>query len=424
MRGVFSILSCVLAFGVVETAAAQESDLDHLRQAAANAQDSGAARTYGFALLREGRYSDALTQLRRVAQLEHNTPQSLYDIARVAFAEGDYRKAQTACKPLARTKATSPLFHLCNARTFLVWHRGSSALDEVDAALHMDSNNFEIYLALGDAKRMQGMIEEAKAEYQHAAQLNAQSAEPLLALGRIATVEHHADEALRLFRRAAELEPNNPDVDLELGKALGNTPEAQRLLEHATVARPRSDEALIALGEVLLANHEAEKAEAVFTRALAINAALPFAHAGLGRAKAERGDFAGGEAELRKALELVRNSASIGVALADIVAQSNRVDDAFVLYRQAADSDAMDPTALIHGARLALRVGRDVLAAGYLERVLRDHPTSGTALALFGDVQLQRGDREGAHAYYERALATGEFPERALTQASFDATAH
>ncbi|MDQ3033029.1 MAG: tetratricopeptide repeat protein, partial [Myxococcota bacterium] len=130
---------------------------------------------------------------------------------------------------------------------------------------------------------------------------------------------------------------------------------------------------------------------------------------GLGRALMARGDLPGAEASLRRALALVANDASSALALGDVLARTERVEEAFEQYRHAADLDPRNPAGLLRAAELAIRLNRDVLASGYLDRLLQQHPNLGAGLALYGDVMRARRDATQARQYYQRALqGTGE----------------
>ncbi len=412
--GAFLVLCIAFSASFAE---AQEADLAALSATArANSRDAGAQSAYGRALLRAGRYRDAQASFRRAAQLSRGSVEALYDVARVAFAQGDYRQAQTACRALSRYR-TSALFHVCNARTFLVWNRSSRAFDELTEATNIDNNNFEALLALGDAHRIQSEAPQAEAAYRRASSANPSSAEPDLGLARLYASANRSADATAALRRALSHDATSPDVLFELGRSLGNTPEARELLTRAVAARPTWADAQAALGEVLLANGEAEAAERAFTDAIRLNDRLATAHAGLGRAKAARGDLATAERELRRALELVPNSPTAARALADLFAQSNRPEDAFEQYRVAADLNPSDPRALLSATSLALTLHRDVLAAGFLDRLLEGDAELAPALALYGDIMIARQDRAGARTYYERALrGHGDLPDRARVQ--------
>jgi tetratricopeptide (TPR) repeat protein len=399
----------------VAPARAQETALATLRaEARASRNDPAVARRLGLALLRAGRYREAEAQLRVAARLARSSPESLFDVARVAFAQGDYRRAQAACRALARPprgSAEPPLVgRVCMARAFLVWNRSSRAFEELEAVLAASPNDVEALLALGDAHRLRADVPAAESAYRRAAAAAPARPEPYLGLGRLYTAAGRRDEAVAALQEALRRDGDDPEIQLELGRLLGGTADARALLASAVAGRPGWAEAQVALGEAQLAAGEVAAAVASFEAALRADARSATAHTGLGRARALQGDLAGAEASLRRALELVPNAPETARALAAVLGQKEDYEGAFEQYRHAADLDPRNPQALRDAAALALQVRRDVLAAGFLDRLLEAHPDDPEGLALYGDVMVARSDRAAARRYYERALRAGGGP--------------
>ena len=408
-----------LLVSLASLASAQAPSLDALQQAArTQRQDPAAQAAYGRALLRAGRYADAQRSLAAAAQLQRGSQEPLYDVARVAFARGDYRAAQRACQPIARLEKGGVWSRVCQARTFLVWNRSERAFEELQAALAASPSHFEALLALGDAHRLRADIAQAEAAYQRASAVNAQSSEPALGLGRLYLAARRITDAVAQLRVAMVRDPDSPDVLYELGRALGNSPEALQLLTRAIAGRPNWAEPLVVLGTVALAAGDAGAAANYFQNAVRLNRQLAEAQIGLGRALAAQGDFRRAERSIRTGLSLVPNSPSAGLALAELFERSNRTEEAFEQYRHAADLDP-NGSAVLRAAELALRLDRNVLAAGYVDRALRTAPTLGAGLALYGDIMAARNDRAQAAQYYRRALSegTGDFDRARVTAA-------
>ena len=202
---VSSISRTLLVFALVlspmATAAGQEGELAHLREAAhAGARDYAAQRALGIALLRAGHYREATQQLQRAAHLQARSLDALYDVARVPFAQGDHRAAETACRALARIEKAAPLTQVCNARADLVWNRSARAFEELNAALAADGSNYEALLALGDAHRLRAAVSDSESAYRRAISARASEADPHVGLGRLYAAasrrDHRAHEGV------------------------------------------------------------------------------------------------------------------------------------------------------------------------------------------------------------------------------------
>src|SRR5690606_26696505 len=80
-------------------ALAQETAVEGLRSAARAApRDYDAQVAFGRALLEAGRYREAHAQLQRASRLRRGDAAALYEVARVAVAEHDQRRARPQCR--------------------------------------------------------------------------------------------------------------------------------------------------------------------------------------------------------------------------------------------------------------------------------------------------------------------------------------
>lgn len=395
---------------------AQESALDGLRAAArANARDGAAQSALGRALLRAGHYRQAERTLRTAARLQGNSPEAHYRVAEVAFARLDYRAARSACRPIERDSRNSTLARVCRARAFLVWNRSGRAFEELEAALAADGANFDALFALGEAHRLRAAVSDAEAAYNRAIAVDATRPEPHHGLGRLYSAANRRDDSVAALRRAIALDTDDPAIQYDLGRILAGQ-EGLVLLRAAATNRPEWDDGQLALAEAALAAGENAEARTAYTRAIALDARLAPAHTGLGRVLSAAGEHEAAEAAFMQSLELVANSAVTVVELGRLYETMGRNQDAFDQYSHAHDLDPRNPQGLLAAAALALRRGRDVLASGYLDRLMRRHPNLAAALALYGDVMAARSNRTGARDYYERALAGEGEVDRARVQ--------
>jgi superkiller protein 3 len=395
------------------SAFAQEAAVPPLATAArANQRDAPAQSAHGFALLRAGKLRDAKRALQAASRLDRDNPARVFDVARVAFAEGEYRPARAACRPLARFDE-SPLGHVCMARAYLVWNRSARAFEELEAALAKDANDFEALLALGDAHRILGAVSDAESAYQRAARARPNSALPHLGLGRLYLAANRGRDAVAALRAAdgkSELEGGSvrpdvghPEIAFELGRALTGA-EGVPFLRRAAAGRPTWPEAQVALGDALLSSSDLPGARAAYEAAISVSRVNADAHVGLGRALTQAGEHEAAMAELDQALTLVENHPGAVLAKARLYEAMASNEEAFQTYRQAADLMQGNPQPMLGAARLALRLNRDVLAVGFLDRVLGQHANLSAGLELYGDAMLARRDRTRAREFYQRAL--------------------
>jgi tetratricopeptide (TPR) repeat protein len=401
---------------VAHVALAQETALPALREAAKQAPIDVAAQTaLGRALIEAGRLPEADAQMAVVVRLSKGSIESLYEAARVKFASGDYKKSRAACNELAKKDKNHVLTHTCMARAWIVWRRASRAFDSLDQALRADPNNYEALLAQADAKRIQGEFAAAQQAYEALIKTAPTSADAYLGLGLVHAVANAPDKALAALRKANELNANDPDIQYELGRRSTGA-DAVALLKRAVAGRPHWPEAELELALAQLHAGDAANAEAGLKAYLKLTPNSPIAIANHGAALVALGRYAEAEPELRKALEQIPNDYDTSFALAQLYEHTDRYEEAFTQYRNAADLKRESPAPLLAGARLGLKLGRPVLATALLDKALERTPRSGEALALYAEALAQRGDAKAARDFYQRALAADGPIDRAAVQ--------
>ncbi|MBW2464475.1 MAG: tetratricopeptide repeat protein [Deltaproteobacteria bacterium] len=398
--------------------------LDALRTAARqNRRDAGAQSAYGLALLRAGKLTEAQRALQAASRLDRDNATRVFDVTRVASARGEFRPARAACRTLSRFE-TSPLGHVCLARAYLVWNRSARAFEELEAATAMAPEDFEAQLALGDAHRIRAAVAEAEAAYQRASRARPNSALPYLGLGLLYTAAHRNGDAAAALRTAdgkTELESGSPrgatghpEVAYALGRVLEGA-EAIAAFRTAVAGRTGWADAEVALGDALLASGDAAAARASYEAATRATRNSAAAYVGLGRALTATGDHEAAMVALDRAIEIVDNHPRAVLARAQLLEAMGQNEPAFQAYRQAADLMTGNPEPMLSAAALALRLRRDVLAVGFLDRVLMQQENLARALELYGDAMVARSDSTSARRYYERALnGTGPFDRGAV----------
>jgi len=409
-------IALALALALPTVAAAQ--DLDSLRDAArSNRRDYDAQRAYGIALMRAGEFREADQVLRAASRLRRDSLEALYDVARVAFAQEDYRKSRAACRLLERESRSAVLTHVCRARAFLVWNRAGRAFEELEAALAAEGDHFEALLALGDAHRLRAAVSEAEDAYQRAIAVHSDRPEPHYGLGLLYKNARRNPQAIAALRRAMALDGDDPDVLYELATLLRGD-EAKALLTRVVALRPRNAAALVALADAEREAGELDQAVERFRAVLEIDDRSAAAHRGLGLALLAQGNPEAAAEPLNRSLELVPNQPRVVLALGEMHEAAGRTQDAFNQYRHANDLDPRNPEGLLKAAALALRLDRDVLATGFLDRVLQVHRNNAQALFLYGKAMAARRDRAAARQYYQRALSGEGEVDRAEVQAA------
>jgi len=385
---------------------------------AADAGARSAAR--GRALLRAGQLKEAEAALKQAAQQRGQSLESLYDLARVHFAAGDYNRARNACRPLIAKAPDAVFSNLCMAQAFLTWRRATRAAEYVEKAQAAAPEQPEVYQVLGDLKRVEGDAAASEAAYQRVLRARPDDPDAQFGLGQLYLIKPDASAATKAFRAALRSAPDWPEAQYELGR-LTSGPEALQLLQHALAARPKWPEARLALGEARLANREVAEAEKLFREVLKDAPNMALAHARLGMALEAQGDLARAEAELKRGLQGLPNDADAAYTLARVYAQSDRPEEAFEAFRNAASQERSGSRALVAAGRYALSLQRNTLAQAFLEKAIERTPDSALAQAVYADALAARGDKAQAKVHYRLSLAAQGPIDRADVQRRLDA---
>jgi tetratricopeptide (TPR) repeat protein len=374
----------------------------------------------GRSLIRAGELKEADEVLRQAAQERGQSLEALYDLARVKFASGDYQKSRLACQALIHKDPQAALSNLCMARAFLVWRRAARAAEYVAKARETDSYRGEVFQVLGDLKRVEGDINASKAAYQEVLRIDPRDPDAQYGLGQLYLVSPDLEAAKRAFRAALAQEPTWPDALYELGR-LSTGDEAIQLLQRAVAARVNWPEARLALGSAQLANGDVFSAEALFRDVLKTYPNQPLAHSRLGMALEVKREYANAEVELKRGLAGLPNDPDAALALARVYAKTDRPEDAFEAYRNAANLEHTGSRALVEAGSYALTLGRNTLAQAFLDKALERTPKSAAAQARYADALLARGDKAKAKQHYRLALAGEGAVDRQDVQHRLDA---
>ena len=388
---------------------------------ASGPDDNAAAQVAeGRALLRAGKPKEAEVLLKRAAAARGHSIEALYDLARVHFATDDYNKARNACRPLLAKAPDNAFSNLCMAQAFLTWRRATRAAEHVEKARASAPDQPEVYQVLGDLRRIEGDARASEAAYRKVLSVRPNDPDAHFGLGLLYLIKPDPAAAAKSFRAALAQAPDWPEALFQLGRLTHNA-EGVQLLEKAVAARPNWTEANVALGEALLEAGDHTRAERLFREVLKQRPNLPVAHLRLGMALVARDELKTAEVELKRGLEGLPNDADAALALARVYARSDRAEDAFEAYRNAASHEPNTSRALVEAGSYALTLQRSTLAQGFLEKAVERTPGSAPAQARLADALLARGEKAQAKEHYQLALRAQGQIDRVDIQRRIDA---
>lgn len=354
-----------------------------------------------LAILR-GDYQAARKILEPIARQQRGGADAAYhqfNVARVSFANGDFRRAKRDCakiKPLVGAKQADASatfwFHLCNARALLTNQRAALAEPEMKLAVEaLGSKDFgleHLHIALATV-----LIAEQRQEHKAAAEfagqhlsaaaqseLSGDPSVPYLIVRLIierAKNERSPKAQVGCYEEALRRMPNHPDALLGLGIAQANG----ELLRKAEQARPGWLEPLRHLAELTLASGKSAESFETAKRILKVEKhdATAIRIAALSAVALE--DKSAWR-RLGHALDIMPNDAQLLMAEARLLHQKGKHEDALEKLERVAALQTTKPQPYIECAKIAFATSRPRLAAGFLDQALKRDPRNAEAKEL------------------------------------------
>jgi serine/threonine protein kinase/predicted TPR repeat methyltransferase len=221
------------------------------------------------------------------------------------------------------------------------------------------------------------------------------------------------EEAEDRYRRALQLEPDNPLIQGRLARFLTELqliyPDAEQREEARELARSALDqdpdqvEALLAVGNLALFDDELEEAERIGRKVIEVAPQNPFGYTLLGEALVKMGELDRGLEQLRKSVTLAGTDTRPRLALAWVLWQQGRTNEAAVEYEQVLEYNPDSPSGLNNLGTIYGQQGRYLEAIPLLRRLLRITDDADAAYNL-ANCYFYLDRLDDAISTYERVL--------------------
>ncbi|MDA0748570.1 MAG: tetratricopeptide repeat protein [bacterium] len=212
---------------------------------------------------------------------------------RVVFEADDWHEVvRTASHALAVGPFDEEVF-LMRARAYEAM--GSPAKAEVDyrRGLSYHAASVGLWNGLGNALRLQGDGDGARASYEHALVLDPESAAAYNNIGTLHAVAGNLDSAKAAYLKAVDYQKNLVDGYANLSvvyRKMGDVNQAMEVAWKALYREPEHLEALNALGGACMVAGRFDEAAQAFSRAIGVDPSRAELYFNLGRASERRGD--------------------------------------------------------------------------------------------------------------------------------------
>jgi tetratricopeptide (TPR) repeat protein len=267
-------------------------------------------------------------------------------------------------------------------------------------------------LAAGRAALRAGDLRAALTQLAAAVAAAPDASEPRRLLAVALCADDRCDEAVEHLQRAVGLDPTDERARLALGRSLaaaGRFDMAERAFQDTVAAIPMSAQSYFELGRLYDSQGRNGAAAEAFVAAAATRPVLgeERVYELMARARVAATDFDGAVEAFARRVHVSPNYAPAHRALAEMLLQLGRDDEALAELTAAALIDPRDAQAHAMRAQLYLRSGRYQEAAGAARAALARDANSPPALYSLGTALLQLGlvaDGEDALTRYRAGL--------------------
>jgi superkiller protein 3 len=399
-----------------------------------------------LALLKLGRFEEALNACRMALHLKPELPNAHANIGEIRAAQGDLDGAVEAYEQAIRF-GPEDVGAYVNFGVLLTRNgRFDRAIEVLEKAVRLDKRSFEASQNLAFTYKESGRPEKAIPIYERVAHMHPNRVEPLVWLAASRIDVGDLDGAIRAYRQSLRVK-DDPDVwgyiaQLHLQRGVldeairafgeqikrratpsavvclgvchihkGENERAAKILAEATTRWPKYALAHANLGSALANLQRTGAAISAFKKAISLDAGLAEAHLGLGNALFAKSDFAGAERSYRDCIDQ-RPMWQAWNGLGNSLMKLDRVDDALLAYRETV---RLNPRWT--GARLLIAYhlrarGQFDEALGEYEKALQVDPNNPQVYFGMGWAQFETGGLAKARGSWRHALQLA--PQNAL----------
>ncbi len=202
--------------------------------------------------------------------------------------------------------------HVAKANQFIISSDYKSAIIELKNALQLDNRSAEARYLLGKAYLDTGDIPSAQKELQRALELGwpADDVQPALAQTLLAQGEYAQVREIRTRGMSPAVQANLLAIQAQAALALGDSWDAQELIDKALVKAPDSPDALLAKARLLASHEDLAGADAVLDKVIALEPANGTAWSLRGDLLVSQRDTAGALAAYDRAIGARQNNES------------------------------------------------------------------------------------------------------------------
>lgn len=319
-------------------------------------------------------------------------------------------EAALRCQHILRDNPLQPQALVSMSLIALASRQTEAAVKMATAAVAAAPALAVAWVALGQALKAAGQLEDAEYTYNRAIQLDGPGPLARVGLGELKLATSRPEEAAYEFELALRHSPASLSAHMGLGNALafiGKYEEALACYQRALALHPYLPEAEFAAGFALARLGRAARAEARYRAALSKRPDFAAAWVNLGCLNREQGREAAAETALSRALALQPNLISGWINLAILERERGRFRQAQDCLRKAFELNPDQVETLIAWCRFCAAQSDLPGARAWLQWALARSPGNEEAHNMEGILLHAEGRFDEAVTAFERAEALG-----------------
>ncbi|HPD14446.1 MAG TPA: tetratricopeptide repeat protein [Planctomycetota bacterium] len=324
-------------------------------------------------------------------------------LTRIIFygAHGWHDQAEENCNLLVKLAPDNTFAYTVLANVYLATGRPEKEIATLRKLVDVAQKDYRHRVRLGKRLIEIGQFQEARKQFELAAEIDPKAVEPVLQLGAYFLRTTQVDLATQQAHRALKIEENNPRA-LAL---LASCQLAEKKLEEAraTLSRiaeskavPKGDLPYLQLAELDLLDGKTDRAISRYREAVAASPKSIPAHMGLGEALRLKGNLREAIEHFREALAIDATYSPALLALSRAYRDTNRLDLALEYCEQAAEVNPSDVDVRFEIAAIRFIQKKYDEAIAEYTRMLKDRPNDYRARIGIAQSLFEAGQRQPA----------------------------